>query len=442
MSDRTTFATAFAFLLMVIMSCDSGSQSRKNSNSNRTKPGAAEGGEEAAGETESKDSEGKGESSGEEGEGGEESEDLAFAADETLFYSTYVSKVLPLHCLNCHLTTLPSLSSYEAVRNTAEDMKAMLMDPSIHPETTINVEDRVKLVNWILAGTKKAPSALSFLHPLRLNTPVATSTFEVKVALANNKPNATWKLFYSTTADATTGGTLIGGDQPLSGGGIVSWNVTNLPPGTYYLYAELKDGVESAIAKAPGSLRIGLPSVILGTGWREGSKGFLSNADLTYNVANKDNIKNYTVNLAVKKGDGAYEDIVTNNSDLTKYTLPGSYAFTDGVTYTFKATLLENSTEVHFDESLGPVGIATAVVSFATLRTAIFDQECIICHTLPSPMGSFRSDLYGTAEGAFARAETIVIRMNDAEMPMPLAGRLSIEDRDRVKLWYWLGAAP
>ncbi len=432
MSNRTTFATAFAFLLMVIMSCDSDSQSRKNSNSNRAKPGATEAGGEAAGETESNDpeSEGTGESGG-----------LSYAADESLFYTSYVSTIIPTHCLNCHPPALPSLSTYEAVRNNAEDMKAMLMDPSIHLDTTLEVADRVKLVNWILAGTKKAPSALSFLVPMKLNIPVVTNTFQIKVALANNKPNATWKLFYTTTANATTGGTLIG-DQTLSGGGVVDWNVTGIPAGTYFLYAELKDGVETAVAASPGSLRIGLPSIVLGQGWREGSKGFLSNADLTYNVANKDNIKNYTVNLAVKKGDGAYEDIVTNNSDLTKYTLPGSYAFTDGVTYTFKATLLENSTEVHFDESLGPVGIATAVVSFATLRTAIFNQECIICHRLPSPMGSFRSDLYGTAEGAFARAETIVIRMNDAEMPMPLAGRLSIEARDRVKLWYWLGAAP
>jgi hypothetical protein len=445
-----SLAASLAWLFVLFVSCDSETQSRNNSNSKKKVPVGAEAGDPsgeeggASGGVEGEDEAEGGSSAGTgEAEGNDDSTELTYAADESLYYSTFAKSAFDAHCISCHPDNIPSLTTFESIRNNAEDIKESLINKSMPPSNTLPDQIRIKMVNWILAGNKRAPSALSFEKPFRLNTPVVGGIAEIKVALANNKADATWKLFYTTTPDVTTGGTLIGNAQPISGGGSYNWSTSTIPPGTYYLYAELKDGVESAVAKAAGSFRIGLPSVILGQDWRAGSKAFLSTADLTYAVQHTDNTKNYLVNLAVKKGGGAFQSInAANNADLTKYTLPGSYTFTDGLNYIFKATLLENGVEVHSDESLGPVGIANAIVTYASLRTDFIDSQCESCHVAPNHSGSFQTALYNTSQGALAKAAVIVERMNDPDEPMPLAGLLPIENRDRAKLWYWLGAAP
>jgi hypothetical protein len=206
------------------------------------------------------------------------------------------------------------------------------------------------------------------------------------------------------------------------------------------LYAELKEGAEISVVNATGSFRIGLPSIILGQGWREGKKGFLSTADLTYTVQHTDSTKSYLVDLAVKKDDGPFQDInLADHTNLTKYALPGGYTFTDDVNYTFRVTLLENGTAVHSDESLTHVGIANAPILYSSLRNSFIDSDCGSCHVAPS---SFVSALYNTPAGALAKAALIVESMHNVESPMPPTGLSSVQNRKQVKLWYWLGAAP
>jgi hypothetical protein len=442
--SNISIAASLAFFFVVFVSCDNESQSRNNANGNKKRSTGVE-----AGESSGEGGEGLGEGEGQErsstagsgeAKGSDDSLTVNYAADESLYYTTFAKSAFDTHCVSCHPSNIPSLTNFESIRNNAEDVKESLINGTMPPGNSLPDDLRIKMVNWILAGPKKAPFTLSFEMPTRLDTPVVGNTAEIKVLLANNKPDATWKLFYSVEPDASTGGTLIGSERLISEGGTVSWNTSTIPPGTYYLYAELKEGSQTSVVNAAGSFRIGLPSIVLGQGWREGKKGFLSTADLTYSVQHTDSTKNYLVDLAVKKGDGSFQNInQAVHSDLTKFRLPGSYTFSDDIDYTFRVILLENGTSVHSVESLSHVGVANAPVLYSSLRSSFIDSDCGSCHVAPSP---FLSALYNTPAGAFAKAALIVERMHDAESPMPPTGLSSEQNRIKVKLWYWLGAAP
>ena len=438
MSTRTTIAALLAFLFALFMACSSGGKTRTNVNSKKQDPGTTEAGDPGEGSGEAEGPEGTGETTG----GNEAGDDLPYAADHSLYYTSSVKQAFDTYCISCHPQEIPSLTSFESIRNNAEDIKTSLMNRTMPPVGSLELPNAVRLtmVNWILAGPKKSPSSIAFEKPLRVNTPDIGGNAEIKLALSSNTATAAWRLYYTPTLNATTGGQLISNDDTAETSVTVNWNANTVAAGTYFLYAELVDGLETAGATSVGSFRFGLPSIVLSTDWRNGSKAFLSNEDLTYTVQNTVMGKVYTVNLAVKKGTGAYQNIATNETDLTKVTLPGLYTFTNGVDYIFKATLFEDGVEVHSDESLAPVGIATAAMSYATLRTDFIDGKCAECHADAGQSGSYESDV--TPDSALAAK--IVERLSDAESPMPPEPNalLPANELEAVKLWYWLGADP
>ena len=443
MSNRSMLAAITAFLFVLFMACSSGGEMRKNANSNKKPPGAEASGEgesESTGEAAGTDPAGEGEATA----GDDTVADLPYKADHSLYYVSSIKETFDTYCISCHPQQIPSLTTFESIRNNAEDIKASLMGRTMPPPGSKALPDAVRLnmVNWILAGTKKAPSSISFENPLRLNTPDIGGLVEFKLRISANTEFPSYRLFSSTTANATSGGNPIAGTKTLESSITIPWNSLNFATGTYFFYAELDDGPESAVATSTGSYRIGLPSIVLGSGWRGGSKAFLSTADLEYTIQNADSMKTYTVNVAVKKGAGAYQNIATGVADPTKVTLPGSYTFTDGIDYTFKVTLLENGEPVHFDESLAPVGIATAPVSYATLRTDFIDAKCGTCHAKAGQSGSYESDNYSTANAELAGHMVKRLSDTNARMPPPPNAELPADEKDLMKLWFWLGADP
>ncbi|OFW22600.1 MAG: hypothetical protein A3G21_24605 [Acidobacteria bacterium RIFCSPLOWO2_12_FULL_66_21] len=103
------------------------------------------------------------------------------------------------------------------------------------------------------------PSRVFHLDDVKLTAmPVADGTYTIHYAGsdADAGDTPTVALFYDTDQDPSNGKTAIVSGLTLSASGAYAWDTTGVPPGTYYVYAEASDGVQSTGAYSDAPLQI------------------------------------------------------------------------------------------------------------------------------------------------------------------------------------------
>ncbi|MBI4477085.1 MAG: VCBS repeat-containing protein, partial [Acidobacteria bacterium] len=125
-------------------------------------------------------------------------------------------------------------------------------------------------------ATQTAWAAANVYHfrfdPFELSQSVSFHLHDVKLAAADETSGGTFIirfsgtdadagdaptvfLYYDTDTNATNGRTLIASAIPLSAGSY-SWNTSFVAPGTYYIYAEVTDGINTTSRYSTGRVRV------------------------------------------------------------------------------------------------------------------------------------------------------------------------------------------
>ena len=73
------------------------------------------------------------------------------------------------------------------------------------------------------------------------------------------------------------------------------------------------------------------------------------------------------------------------------------------------------------------------VVYDPDIRTIIYNN-CLTCHSGPAPSAGLSLDSYSSAR-ASTESGDLIARINDANSPMPPAGLIRSEDREKISQW-------
>ena len=292
------------------------------------------------------------------------------------------------------------------------------------------------------------PVTMSFVAPASSNG-TADTTYAAQLSFTGAGTGATWSLYRSSTAGATTGGTLISGGLPLSTT-TVNWDTTALTAGLYYLYAIASDrGTSTALASTSG-VSVSHPgpanqSPTLSLTSPNGAQTLFAGttATVSYTASDPDG-DTLTYLIELSSDGGASYTTLASGVTTSSYAWAIAGNQTEAITYRIRVTASDGNGGTATDASDASFGIAAAALTFSGVIQPILNGDCTPCHTSGGAQnGQFIYSDYqnGTTTGSYDLRDRIRIRTADDSMP-PGMPKLTSGDKVKLQLWIWDGAAP
>jgi hypothetical protein len=289
------------------------------------------------------------------------------------------------------------------------------------------------------------PMALNFISPKSDNTIAVKSYLEIEVEITDPHPSTKWSLYYSKEKGAMTGGAAIAEDLAVDTTKI-TWDVTFVESGTYYLFATLRtegsDVVftnEQAIEVSSSYVTNKGPSARIN--FPVGDTVYAPGATISIAYIVTDAEGDATTAKLEYTNDGTTWTSLTDTLDLAQnnydWTIPANAP--QSARYRIRVVASDGkSTTTSYNDKV--FGVTATPVSFEAGVKQALATNCASCHTGALPQGSFASDVFTSAvpAGVSERKASILERTREgAASPMPPNGTMPVAARDTIQLWMW-----
>lgn len=378
-------------------------------------------------------------------------------------YENFALAVIKSECLSCHGATpsggAPStidLSSYEDVSADVRGVKSLLgriaarvgadtMPPGGWEDET----KRQRFLRWanealVQESGEEDPvttdPTIAFVKPLNLNETATGDSFAIEVAITNASADATYDLYYTSTADQTSGGQAIALGIAAATTSY-TWDTTAVPDAGYYVYAILHSDSSTVTKASAGSIRVSSPAsvnanptIALSGTFRNGAGAIVQNAatNLTYSAADTD-------------GDTltyVFESSANAGTTWTPFTCASvtatgcqwnTSALAEGVQYRVRVTVQDGKGGAATAQSSANFGIGAMTYSYANFTQGLMTANCDSCHA-----GGFQGFQSDTEAGVKSMVDRIIVRAVQ-DQTMPQGTPLGVSDRVKLQLWKWFG---
>ena len=268
----------------------------------------------------------------------------------------------------------------------------------------------------------------------------------VQVEIKNPVKDATWSLFYSPNQDLSQP-IALGSDLPVSQTQ-VTWDVSALAPGSYYLYADASaDGKDFVFKNTdPIVIEAEEPSVnnkpTLSLQFPLGENVFVVGTpqNIRWESSDPDNDP-ITFKIEYSANNGTAWTTLADN--VTEKTYAWNAAgLTQGIAYKVRVTAKDDKGATAIAASPKNFGVALTPMTFAGGFGTLMTTRCGVCHNAGGPnQAQFRSDNYALATiGVAAKKLNTKTRIENNTMPPAPRAPLTAQEKEQLTMWLWDGA--
>ncbi len=272
----------------------------------------------------------------------------------------------------------------------------------------------------------------------------STDQLLVQVDIKNPDADSTWTLNYSRNQDLSQT-TAIESDLPVTKTQ-VTWDISELAAGSYYLYADVTvDGKDVVFKnttaviveeKTPTANNKPTLSLLFPLGEKVFVAGVPQN--ITWEASDPDNDP-VSFKLEYSANGGTDWTMIADNVAEESYAWNAT-GLTQGITYKVRVTAKDNKGATAVAASPRNFGVATTPMTFAGGFGTLMNTTCGRCHNTGGPnQNQFRSNNYALATiGVSAKQQNIKTRIENNTMPP--GAPLTPEQKQVLTMWLWDGA--